>query len=201
MNKAIIAILLLIFPSTAEAAFTDFDDLPHLSRYFLGDTINSNGLLFDTVDLGTFPGGATAVDERIARPSNTYNSAGGTGVYLSFTRFGLDFPLLPGTKHVSLLYGVHTSNAATIILNGETANPTNGFIDLNGTTLGGVSITAAVGTAGYELQLNGPLNSLIVGGTEFTMDDVTIGIPEPSTATLLFAASISLLTTRRRRRA
>ena len=208
MYRAILAMLLLSLPSHAGAAFVDFEDLSHGTEFTLGGSFTSKGLIFDVVEVGLSPSKIIVVDQAFFDPDSTSNDAGGTGVSLNFGRLGLDFPLPPGAQHVSFLFGEYTSHSGTIIVNGETVNPANGLRELDGTTLGGVSITAETiiegevisGSIG-ELHLNGPLQSLVVGGVEFVLDNVTINVPEPATAALLLAASIALLATRRRQRA
>ncbi len=206
MFRAIIIGLLLFFPSYAEAAFTGFEDLTHGSEFLLGETISSDGLAFDIVGIGLTPNRVRAIDRSILDPGSSVNRAGGLGIRLAFGHLGLDFPLPPGAQHVSFLFGEYTSHSGTIIVNGETANPANGLRELDGTTLGGVSITAetiiegeAISGSIGELHLNGPLQSLVVGGVEFALDNVTINVPEPASAAILLAASIALLATRRRR--
>jgi len=51
-----------------------------------------------------------------------------------------------------------------------------------------------IGAGQGELILDGPISSLVLGGSEVLIDNVTIIVPEPSTVALLLVVGLTLLT-------
>ncbi len=197
MNRAIasslLSLLTLLFPSNSEAAFTDFEALVLGAAYPSGEVFLSDGLSFETVDL---LGDSGIVDVQ------NYLLAGGSGLELAITG-GLNFLIPVGTNHVSMRYTLSDPTLG-LVINGFPTPIGTKFSLLDGTSVDGVLISTVLNPGQGEqgvLTLDGPISSFVIGGRELWIDDVSVIVPEPSTAMLLFAASSYLLTSRRRRHA
>ena len=178
--------------NACQAAFTDFSDFTQNVTFETGETFQSNGLSFEAIELQPLAG-------------NVKISVG-FGFSQLLMGKGVAFLLPAGVQEVSLAY---TDGAGSnIAINGMQPMFPVGvarlFSLVDGTTLAGVSIeTTLFGrppSSSFEegiLTLRGPITSLAIAGIELSIDDVSVIVPEPSTATLLLAASISLLTRRR----
>lgn len=157
---------LLVWSPKAWALSADFDDLLSGTRYIEGDTITSRGLDFEVVPFGG-PSSVVVV-------SSFGNSIGDGYELLLGNTIGLDFALPEATGQVTLLYD-EFGPFSGIEVNGQLAIPPNGLADLDGTTLGGVSLTVA--PSGNEsnqgiLAATGQIDSFVIGGSEFAIDDV-----------------------------
>jgi hypothetical protein len=179
MRFAIASLLLVLSLATASpGAFTDFGDYTHYEEFALEDVFTSKNLSFKVVELVS-PN--TPVPARIFATSTHSFLIPGPGV---------EFLLPPNVHEVSLRYG---GAGYAISINGEEAMSGPIFQtlldDLNGTSLGGVSIATTRSIPpplgdGF-LTLSGAISSLVIGGVELTIDDITVRVPEPSTAALL----------------
>ena len=188
--------LLFLLLVDAQAAFTDFEDLTLGTHFAADETIHSKALSFDVVNFNDI--GSAVIVRQSAQ-------ALGDGVELSIaTDLGLSFQLPVGVERVSLLYNSFKPNSG-IVVNGVASPLSIGFGSLDGSTFAGVSVTANVVFEDLpfqgqgELILSGPISSLIVGGSELRIDNVTVSIPEPSTAALLLSTSVFAIARRRRR--
>jgi hypothetical protein len=187
LRLCLLAIAVLV-PNLASAQFTDFQDLVSGTQYPTGSVFTSNGLNFKVVKFGSFGSGAGV---------GNFGSAGGSGNEISLgNTAGLEF-LLPKTmQSVSMRFGTLCCSTG-IVVNGV-ASPLSGNLNgLNGMTYGGVLVTAAETNNRGQMILTGPINSLVVGGTEFAIDDVRV-VPEPSTVMLGLLACMAGACFRRR---
>jgi hypothetical protein len=192
--------LLLISPLVAQATVTGFEDLPLSAEFAPGEVIHSQGLSFDVVDLSNPP-------LQFERTMQIREVAGSNalrmGKYLSFGKeLGFVFKLPVTTQHVAVAYSSYDFNAG-LIINGSPTSLADGFSDFDGVTIDGVAIHTAIlsDLPGFEegwLFLNGPITSLAIRGTELSIDNVTVLVPEPSTLVLILAMSGSVLLTIRR---
>jgi hypothetical protein len=183
---------------TANALTTGFEDLALNTSFGTGQVINSNGLGFTVVN---FPRGSN-----IAVTNAPSISAGGTGKHLFLgSMIGLDFHLPPAVTEVSFHFGDFSGARTGLIINGVPSPLGRAFANADGQMIGGVLVDALTsqtlpgGNRG-RLTLQGLISSLIVGGTELALDDVSVSIvPEPSTFALAASTLVALSLIRRRR--
>ena len=198
MCRAIASLLFfLIFSSYSRAAFTDFQELSIGTEFAAGETFVSQDLMFEVVD---FNGPGPLVRISPFRQSSNPDEK----VLVFGEDVGVNIELPVGTQQMLMFFAATSNSNSGIVVNGVASQLSAGFRDLDSSVIGGVSISVvldekdAFGETG-TLFLNGPINSFTIGGTEMAIDNVSVIIPEPTSAALLFAASISLLATRRRR--
>lgn len=200
MRIAIAALgLSLLLTVMAHAAFTDFNDYTQPEEFFAGETFTSKGLSFKAVQL-------LAVSSPVkVLASPTYaNLRPGSGV---------EFLLPNNINEISLTYGGYIAYFAINGVQpasypGDPGHPHQpgqaGFDFLNGTTLGGVSITATrlipppLGP-GF-LTLRGPITSLFIASVELAIDDITVRVPEPCSSALFLAGALMVMAGRLRLR-
>ncbi len=185
------------------AAFTDFSDYALYTEFAIGQEFQSNGVSFKAVELlQTLTTTLVGSDSLFPDPLFSILAVGP----------GVEFLLPPNTQEISFFY--ESGGGRAITINGvEPPSPRDASLSfLDGTSVAGVDITTVldyqsgepgsffgvVGEAGI-ITLRGPITSFAIAGVELTIDDVSVIVPEPSTAMLLLAASLSLLATRRRR--
>lgn len=131
----------------------------------------------------------------------------GTGHELFLgNELGLNFDLPTPVQEVSFEYGAFCCDTG-LVINGVPSALADGFSGLDGTSLVGVSIIVNVappvfGNEVGSVLLQGHITSLVVGGVEVFIDNVSTTVPEPSTASLLLigwfiAASAGLFRHRR----
>jgi hypothetical protein len=190
--------IVLLSAQTSWALSTDFEDLVLDTEYSVGETINSGNLSFDVVD---FPDTVSGADVAVRNG----NDAGGSGLELNLIRsIGLDFQLPGEVQGVSFLFADFFSIGTGLVINGSESTLGSGLPPLDGTTLGGVdiSVTGMAITGGVRgmVVLDGPIQSLIVGGTEFYIDDVTVIVPEPASLALAVVGASVLLALREKKR-
>lgn len=173
---ACLAVLILSFGyiTPSHAAVVDFEDLTVGDRYTLGDTFTSNGVDITVGDFQWSNGvwcstasgcGYALVDE--------FQNSGGTGIDLGVNNVSVTFNF-GGVNGLSLLFGEYGGNL-NITINGEFKN-FNTFSDIDGTTIGGVSVSVIGSGRGLgTLVLSGVVNSFSIGGQELWIDNVTTG--------------------------
>ncbi len=190
MYRAILTTVLLLYPSAAKAAFIDFEDLVPGTEFSTGEMFVSGGLTFEVIETDPLGG----VIQVVANPNAMgSNPVGGTGVAVGIGNRGLSFLLPPETQQVSMLVSIGSS--LDILVNDLEVPITRGLPTV---TVGEVTFSSR---GINEIFLDGPIRSLVISGSELGIDNVSIVVPEPATIAILLAASISLLTTRRRQRA
>lgn len=183
-----LAAQLLVVPA-AVAQFTDFEDLTLNASYPVGSTFTSSGIGFKVVKFG-FTGVPASVG------NFRYAGGGGKEMWLGNT-VGLEFQLPGQVSQVSMRFGTFCCETG-VVVNGV-ASPLSGDLNgLNGMTYGGVLVNASEVNSRGIMTLTGAINSLVVGGTEFAIDDVRV-VPEPASA-LLATLGIGLAAVSRRRK-
>lgn len=199
--------LFVIFANTrALAGFTDFEDLAVGTIFTPGQTIQSKGLAFEILD-GNPSSRVNVRTVRVEEFLGFITGAGGSGLELSLglpQPGRLNFVLPPETRHVSMLFGAADPGGGFVV-NGIATPLAGDFAGLDGSILGGVSVTIIpsptppFGDPDRQgtLVLTGPIDSLLLFGTELSIDDVRIAIPEPTAFFLVGAAVFFVLGARR----
>lgn len=166
----------IAFTNIASAqTIVDFEDIAAGTTFGVGSTITSNG--FDILITGSSGGGTRIVGQSSA------NFQSGNSLFNAGNR-QLSFQLTESTQRVSFLFE-NSGGTNFLTVNGETSPFVFDFNVLDGSTLGGVEIETIGDQAFGELSLTGPINSLIVSGQELGLDNIAIGVPEPTSGTLL----------------
>jgi DNA-binding IclR family transcriptional regulator len=141
-------------PFTLLPACIDFEDLPP-GEYDAGQDIFSAGVKITLIE-----GDAVIEDEEMA---------GGSGqeIFTTYGFFAFDFGLpLDG---LTLRYNQVTLETPIATLEINSKQWSGGFLDsADGITLGGVRVTAGDGF----LELDGTINSFMIGGSNLAIDDV-----------------------------
>jgi hypothetical protein len=188
MLKALcIAIGLGLVPQCCWALFADFEDLPPSGSYPALTTFTSEGLSFHLSP--AYPATCCAL------VTNNQQS-GGTGQDLSLPlKVGVALQLPVPARKVNFLFGDYNGQDTGIVVNGVASAKGLAFAPLAGQTIAGVSVTVdPFGTIGRgRLTLIGPIKSLVIGGTELYIDNVSVTLPEPSAAALLVIGCVSCL--------
>ena len=107
--------------------------------------------------------------------------------------FGVEILLPSGAQEVSILYC--DGGGALYSINGSPpVSPLDaGFGHLDGTSLAGVIIETELfrdfpTSEDGILTLQGPINSLVLAGVELSFFEITVLIPEPTSAAMLLVA-------------
>jgi hypothetical protein len=184
---------LTTFHPTA-AVVIDFEDLAPAS-YGVGNSFTSNGVLFNVVP---YNGAGSSLNvSKFGSPLNTQLSmATAIGVHIGFSSFATS---------IAFDFSDQCSgcSATGITVNGVASNPTINLPLLNGTSLNGATISigpASNSAFQNRLTVTGTITSFAAGGTEFSLDNLTILVPEPAAPTLLLIGAIASFMTRVRRR-
>jgi hypothetical protein len=198
MRNAIVLVAFISATSvSAQAAFTDFEDLAPNSEFgvgqtiqtrdvqiaiepfnFLGNPAKTGGTGPKTIRLAPGPGARIILPSRVREISFDYED----GARLRLEVNGVQPPLGPN--------GVP---------------PSAGFGYLNGTMVGGVEVSALVASADPPVsergfvKFQGPIDSFVVAGLELLIDNVSVIVPEPCGATWLAIGMASLCRVCRRR--
>ncbi len=198
MRIATLFLVLSFFPTHfCFAAFTDFSDFTQRTEFGVGDEFLSNGLSFRVTDLIPQLSTASVLLDRLFPDPSFAVAAVGPGV---------EFLLPDNTQEVSFSY--ENGGGWSIYINGvKPSFSTNVYAKprfLDGMSVAGVAISVDPMNTPHLcsecgiLTLRGPITSFAIAGVEMFIDDVSVIVPEPSTAALLLAAGVSLLTRRRR---
>lgn len=157
----------------SHAAITlDFEDLVLGDQYYLGDTITTNGV---DISVGDFQWGngvwcSASSSCNYAMVDNGVMSGGGSRQDMEVNNVSLVFKF-GSINGLSLRFGEYGGNL-NITINGVFQN-FNAFSDIDGTTIGGVSISVVSSGSLGTLTLSGVINSFAIGGQELWIDDVT----------------------------
>ena len=192
MNKLTLALFLglaivAVNATHAQQAIIDFEDIPVGTTFGIGSTITSNS--FDITVSGS--GGGTRIQNEASANFQSGNSLFNAG------NRQLIFQLEEPVQHVSFLFQ-NSGGTNFLTINGETSDLVFDFADLNGTTLGGVGVSTTGVQQFGELALNGPISGLTVSGQELGLDNIVVGVPEPSSAAVL-GMLLGLVIARRRK--
>jgi hypothetical protein len=186
------ALLIFVLSPSVHAAFTGFDSLVLGTEYPSGTIFTSDGLSFQTTD---FTGGPSVLQGNVR--VRDFGMALGSGNELSIGG-GLNFLLPADTQYLAMRYWSGSPNRG-LIINGVATPVGTMFGDFDGMLVGGVLVSVELPAAFSQtgrLVLRGPIGSFLIGGHELAVDNVNIGVPEPSTAVVVMLAS-TLLACRR----
>ena len=147
----------------------DFEDLVVGTTYTVGVSFTTSGYTVtgNPFQLGT----GTWYSSGYAKVDNA-GKAGGSGKEMNLNNINLNFNFGGSVKSISLRFGEYGGNL-NIRINGDFKN-FNNFVDINGTTIGGVniSVTNGHGNDKGELKLTGTINTFEIGGQELWLDDI-----------------------------
>ncbi|MBC8249799.1 MAG: hypothetical protein H8E90_08990, partial [Anaerolineales bacterium] len=152
-----------------QVACVDFEDLTLGTVYNVGDTFVTSGI---TVTATAFQwSGGTWTSDGFAEVENT-GLAGGTGQEMEVNNITLEFDFGDPISGLELLFGEYGGNL-NIEINGAFQNFEN-FADIDGSTIGGVSVSVVNGFGNDQgtLTLSGTIYSFTIGGQELWIDDV-----------------------------
>ncbi len=181
--------------SSLHAAFTDFSDYAQTTSFSAGETFDSGGLAFKA--LGAIPNSVRIY---------------GTDQHSGFLYVGpgVEFLLPPGVQEVSFDYV--DGAGLGLILNGvrplspgENGTPFHaGFSFLDGTSLASVDVMTLTTISERSREhgtvtFRGPIESLTIAGSELTIDNVSVIVPEPCAAALLLIGIAGMHGLHRRR--
>jgi hypothetical protein len=197
MNKNRTFLPLLICLSTAQlapAALIDFEDLS-LTIYNVGNSFNSGGIPFNVVAYNG-AGGAITVATGGTPANKLIRMNNSVGVNLS---------LPSGVASIAFDYTDQCTGCTQtgITVNGSASSPLVELVNLNGTMLGGAAITVGSPSAAAfqkRLTVTGPISTFTVGGTELSLDNLAVTIPEPATLFLAATGFVFLITNSGRHR-
>jgi len=156
----------------------EFDDLLLGNTYYVGDTFTDSGI---TVDILSFQwGGGSWTSDGYARVDDD-GYGGYSGYDINTNNVNLGFTFSSRLKGLSLNFGEYGGNL-NIQINDEFKNFQN-FNDIDGTTLGGVSVSVinGLGNDKGRLILSGEMNvfnfheeefTFLIGGQELWIDHV-----------------------------
>jgi len=182
-----VAALLLLAAGPARAVNVDFNDLAPGTTWNVGTTQTSQGV--DVVGEDYFFSNGSSFSSGSAGVEAAGFIDGTNIVYVGNINLRFDFGPVSG---ISLDYDYGGGNL-NLRVNGTLANITSDFSALDGTMLGGASITAS----SSFLSITGAITDFAIGGQEFAVDNVQ-SVPEPALATLLGLALVGFAAGRRR---
>ncbi len=152
----------------------DFEDLPLGMVYNSGDTFVTGGAVVSVGDFAFSPGACTGGTTSGAAEVVSGGAACGAGKELGINNVTLEFDFGRRVEDMSLRYG-EFGGTVSLEINGVCRVAQN-FADFDGTTLGGVVISALdFGTPGQScgwLRFAGDFNSFTIGGQELWIDEV-----------------------------
>ncbi len=152
-----------------ESCCVDFESLPPMASYNVGDAFMDSG-----AHMALFPfewSGGTVYTGGVATADSSGLSGGsGQDMHLNNINMAVDFGM--PVSHLSLLFGEYGGNL-NLEVNGVFTNFTI-FADLDGTMLGGtaVSVVNGFGNDRGKLAFDGVIFSFKIGGQELWVDDI-----------------------------
>ena len=148
-----------------QAQCVEFEDPAVGSTYHVGETFYSEGVLL-SVRRFLWPGGQWYYDGYAQVSNNLMACHAGQDILTNNVNLAFDFnaPI----SSLVMYYGYY-GGYLNIEVNG-TFHHFGNFLDITGTTIGGVYITASAGQGCGVLTLSGIVNSFFVGGQELWID-------------------------------
>ncbi len=157
-------------PPSGPMRCIDFEDLALGTIYTVGISFHPSGYTVTGKDFQWSNGIWT--NNGYAKVDNVVK-AGGSGKDMQVNNINLDFNFGGAIKELRFRFGEYGGNL-NIDINGDFKN-FNNFVDIKGTTIGGVnvSVTNGLGNDKGEVKLTGgTINSFAVGGQELWLDDI-----------------------------
>lgn len=199
LRTALVSALMLSASCGASASLIDFEDLTSGSSYSPLALFTTAGVDARVVDFqwssGTWTNGGHGL-------VSTGGWAGGSGneMILNNANLGLDFSGSVGSLgYLAFQFGEYGGNM-NLDINGHFVN-FNNWQDLNGATVGGVTINVLAGGFGNDMgtvEFNGLIHKMATGGQEYAVDNFRYQlVPAPGALALLGLAGVA---GRRRRR-
>ncbi|MEA1908554.1 MAG: right-handed parallel beta-helix repeat-containing protein, partial [Euryarchaeota archaeon] len=147
----------------------DFEDLPIGAMFYVKDVFTDSGAKI-TVQPFQWGNGQWTTGG-FAEVGNA-GDAGGSGNEMQVNNVNLGFDFGSPCGGLTLLFGEYGGNL-NIEINGDFRNFRN-VIDINGTVIGGVSVSVVngLGNDRGRLELSGTINSFAIGGQELWIDHV-----------------------------
>ncbi len=193
MRSLCYVLSVLILCSVAQAYVISFEDMTSPpSTFNVGDTFTSGGI---NITGQTFIlGGGGTYDGTATLQANGDAGATGNEIWTSNINLYFDFTADPG-QALAIQYGDSGGNE-NLTINGDFKN-VNSLTELDGLTVGGTIVTVIEMANGQgALFAIGPIQSFAIGGQEFAIDNIVVGLPEPATMVLMGLGALLL---RRRR--
>ena len=192
--RLLLAAVLLPASFATHSAVLDFEDLTLGTTYVVGNSFVTAGVtvlasdFFWNGDILFSGGRADVVNAGLA---------GGSGNELAVNNINLNFNFGGPIPGLDLMFGEYGGNL-NLNINGDLRNFQD-FVDVNGLTIGGVSVAALNGFGNDigTLSLSGTINSFAIGGQELWIDNVSV-IPVPAAVWLFGTALIGLVGKRRK---
>jgi len=182
------ASLLWLAAGPAAAVNVDFNDLAAGTSWSVGTTHTSQGV--DVVGEDYFFSNGSSFSSGNAGVEALGFIDGTNIVFVGNINLRFDFGSVSG---ISLDYDYGGGNM-NLRVNGSLANITSDLSALDGTMLGGASITA---TSSF-LSVTGAITDFAIGGQELAIDNVQ-SVPEPALAVLAGVVALGLAARRERR--
>jgi hypothetical protein len=148
----------------------DFESQPLGSGYKVFDFFTENHV---TVSFQTFIESSGAPATKGFAEIQDLGDAGGSGNELMDNNINTRFTFPCEVEYIMLRFGEY-GGTLNIEINGNFVN-FDDFQDINGTIIGGVNVNVPVGGFGDDqgiLELDGKVNSFMIGGQELILDDV-----------------------------
>ncbi len=172
MRKVLASALSLLLFILVSGCCTYFSDVPAAVVYHVGDTIPSSPTQISVEQFQWANGQWTTAGSARA---DTRNYSQGSGADLNANNVNLHFLFQYPVKQVTLKFGELGGNV-NLKVNDDFKN-TGNFTDLNGTVVGGATVTVSAsqqpgGNWHGTLTVTGIINGFAVGGQELWIDDV-----------------------------
>lgn len=164
-------LFLWALPLSAQGECIDFEDLAPGQTFTLGQTFTDSGVkvtIEESLDLSGTPVSA-AGDARVAAG----NTAGGSGNEIAVDPFNLRFHFISPPNGLFLRFNETGTGNINLEINGDLRLEQH-LADVNGAFIGGVRVTVIGGSPGQKsiLELDGRIESFVIGGFELFIDDV-----------------------------
>lgn len=162
------------------AASPTIADIPRWESYPVGTTwVAGNFTVADGVQVVFFPldhcdGTSTAFEAEVLAPNKC-----STGHRLSLNNLNARFmfAVSSGPQNGAIMRFGESGGSKNIHINGSPIICFNGMMDLDGVTIGGVTVQVVLSPNGNgcgEARFSGIINDLIIGGQEFWIDGICI---------------------------
>lgn len=173
VSGTVLAVLLIAGPAPAQL-FLDFEDLPVGSELRVPDPPTvSNGVPLDGEEFFWLPTGSTTAGVATVQSNG---DAGGSGNEIWANNINLDFGLAKPLSSLDFLFGEYGGNL-NVEINGQFRNFRD-MQDIDLMTFGPATVSVtdltggATGQGTGRVDVTGIINSFLIGGQEFAIDDV-----------------------------